>query len=137
MGTDIDGYIEINAIRESENDQWYEIVKIGIIAERSYEIFGKLFGVRAEDEVQPLAPSRGVPEGTSNKNELGEYKEDNKEGLVCQSWVDWDELSAFLLKINIHPALSGWKVIFSSMEILAQKYGGKNVRLVVAFYPYA
>ncbi|WP_428242711.1 hypothetical protein [Gynuella sp.] len=108
------------------------MVKIGVITERNYEIFGKLFGVRTEKSVKPLAAKRGIPANTSNRDELDE----NKESIVFHSWVDWEELKGFLPNINICPELSGWSFIFSSMERLAEEYGNKNVRLIVAFDNY-
>lgn len=45
MGTDVNGYVEICTINLSDQDSWFEVLKINIIAERDYRLFGRLFGV--------------------------------------------------------------------------------------------
>jgi len=134
MGTDVQGYVEINTIKNSEEDIWFDIINIEIIAERNYEVFGKLFGVRASKEVIPLAPSRGIPDKTSDKERILDEK---YKTIVYQSWVNWNELSKFLSNHNFEEKLYfGWHFIFTSMSELAKEYGGENVRLVVAFDNY-
>ncbi|RYY04023.1 MAG: hypothetical protein EOO53_03780 [Gammaproteobacteria bacterium] len=132
MGTNITGYIEINSIKESDEDIWFEIIKIDVVAERNYEVFGNLFGVRSQAGVNALAASRGIPTGTSNSN-----------SLICKSntyvghtWANWRELKLAKNLIYSNSEISGWNFIFESMEILSKKYGEENVRLVVAFDNY-
>lgn len=132
MGSNIIGYIEINPIQESDTDVWYEIVKIDVVAERNYEVFGYLFGVRPKPGVNALAASRGIPMATSNANSLvskfGTY--------VKHTWINWLELKLAKSRIYLNSEISGWKFIFESMETLSSKYGEENVRLVVAFDNY-
>lgn len=131
MGTNIQGYVEINTIQNSDEDIWFDIVNIDIIAERNYEIFGQLFGVRASKDIKSLAPSRGIPPRTSDKEVISDK---NYTSVVDQSWVDWSELSEYLITNNFkNKHYFGWRFIFSSMKKLAKEYGDKNVRLVVAF----
>ena len=132
MGTDVQGYIEINTCNESGEDLWFNVIDIGIVVERNYEMFGKLFGVRAVSNAEVLAASRGLPEGTPNRKELGT----NEERIVNQSWATWKEIEAFIPNINIDSELWGWPFIFDNMSSLSQRYGLENVRLVVAFDNY-
>ncbi|RYE29091.1 MAG: hypothetical protein EOP48_32885 [Sphingobacteriales bacterium] len=132
MGTNIVGYIEINSIKESGEDIWFEITKIDVVAERNYKIFGNLFGIRLETGVNALAASRGVPRGTSNSNTLS-CKSDT---FVGHTWANWRELKLAKNLIYSYPESSGWGFIFDSMEMLSKKYGEENVRLVVAFDNY-
>jgi len=132
MGSNIVGYIEINSVKESDEDIWFEIIKIDVVAERNYEIFGNLFGVRSETGVNALAASRGIPTDTSNSS-----------SLICKSntfvghtWANWRELKLAKNLIYSNPESSGWAFIFESMETLSKKYGEENVRLVVAFDNY-
>ena len=132
MGTDVHGYIEINTIKESDEDFWCEIIDVSIIAERDYQIFGKLFGVRATEDTEIIAKSRGIPLGTANRESLVEYEE----SMVCHSWVNWYEIEGLLPKVIVREISWGWSFIFSSMASLSEKYGGNNVRLVVVFDNY-
>lgn len=129
MGTDIYGYIEINTIEESGEDVWHEMIDISLIAERNYDIFGKLFGVRATEEINILAKSRGIPLDTANRKSLMEYEED----IVYHSWANWSEIEEFLAKVTIREIPWGWSFIFSSMASLSEKWCGNNIRLVVMF----
>ncbi len=134
MGTDVQGYVEINTINISEEDIWFNIIDIEIIAERNYEVFGKIFGIRTSKEGNPLAPSRGIPPNTSNKEKILDKKHNT---VVYQSWVNWSELSEFLSNNSFkEELLHGWQFIFSSMAELAKQYGSENIRLVVAFDNY-
>ena len=132
MGTNIIGYIEINSIKESDEDIWFEIIKIDVVAERNYEIFGSLFGVRSAPEANTLAASRGIPTNTSNSSSLV----CKLNAYVGHTWANWRELKLAKNLISSNPESSGWGFIFKSMEILSKKYGEENVRLVVAFDNY-
>jgi hypothetical protein len=129
MGTDINGYVEVNTVQVSDEDCWFAVIDIDILVERNYDLFGKLFGVRAQSGFQPLAATKGIPVDTSNTSIF----DGHGNSVVCHTWVDWGELSAFMPNLNVDSALYGWLFIFNSMESLAKKYGNDNVRLVVAF----
>jgi hypothetical protein len=130
MGTDVDGYVEISTIELSDEDLWFEVLNINIIAERNYSIFGKLFGVRASENVVPIALNRGVPENTSNPENLGV----NIEHQFGYSWLTWNEIEKIVSTIATIDEAPGWTLIFSTMQSLASIYGSKNVRLVVSFF---
>ena len=124
MGTDVHGYVEINGVELSGYSNWCKIVDIGLIVERNYDIFGLLFGVRAEPEVNGIAKKRGIPDGTSKP------QDHNNKDLHGQTWIDWEEI------VDVYPdlpKLRGWNLIFSIMEILFEQYGKKSTRLVVSF----
>jgi hypothetical protein len=131
MGTDVKGYVEISTIILSDEDYWFEVLKINIIAERNYGVFGRLFGVRAKEGVVPIAPNRGVPDSTSNPEEV--YVD--VESVVCHTWLTWDEIEYIVSPENLGE-LPGWSLIFTTMNSLSKIYGSQNVRLVVAFDNY-
>lgn len=117
MGTDVLGYIEINTVQESGEDNWFKVVDIDVIAERNYEIFAELFGVRASARINPLAKSRGIPDSSPNKQMLV-----GSESVVYQSWIKWSETSEYLSSNNINlTEYFGWQFIFLSMENLAKE----------------
>ena len=124
MGTDVHGYVEINGVDLSGYSNWSKIVDIGFIVERNYDIFGMLFGVRAEPEVNGIAKNRGIPDETSKP------QDHNNKDLHGQTWIDWEEIVEVY---NELPRLRGWNIIFSAMEILFEKYGKNSTRLVVSF----
>lgn len=129
MGTNIIGYIEINSVSESEEDIWFEITKIDVLAERDYEIFAQLFGVRSETQIAAIAASRGIPKSTSNPSSLT----CPKNTFVGHSWANWSELKSVRSLIESNGEALGWQFIFQSMELLSKRYAENNVRLVVAF----
>jgi hypothetical protein len=106
-------------------------LKINIIAERNYRVFGRLFGVRAKESVIPIAPNRGVPDDTSNPE--GVYV--NVEGAVGHTWLTWNEIENIVSVENLDES-PGWSLIFSTMKSLSIIYGSQNVRLVVSFDNY-
>lgn len=124
MGTGVHGYVEINGVKLTGENNWSKIVEIGLIVERNYDIFGQLFGVRAEPEISGIAKNRGIPGGTSKPQ-----VHDNK-GLHGQTWIDWEEVVDVYHEL---PKLRGWTIIFSAMEILFEQFGKHSTRLVVSF----
>jgi len=124
MGTNVHGYVEVNGVELSGEIHWSKIIDIGLIAERDYEIFGLLFGVRAVPTINGIANNRGIPDETSNS------QDHDNEGLYGQSWIDWEEIVEIYPKL---PKLRGWTIIFSTMELLFEQFGKKSTRLVVSF----
>jgi len=60
MGTDIHGYIEFRL--HHTVGIWCGAINIGPMAERYYNLFGYLFGVRGSgDKFLPIASDRGIP----------------------------------------------------------------------------
>ena len=66
MGTDIAGWIEVNVSPEDNEGLWLAIVDLGLLLERSYDLFGCLFGVRNYARFRPLFADRGLPPGESS-----------------------------------------------------------------------
>jgi len=132
MGTDVHGYVEVNTILHSNENIWFVIVDIGVLAERNYEVFGQLFGIRAQPGWTVLAPGRGMPKDTNkHQNIIFEH-----EDIVGHTWASWSELDEYLKTFQLHPECLGWKFVFSSMRSLAEIYGSENVRIVVSFDSY-
>ncbi len=132
VGTEIHGYVEINTEPDKGfDDNWCDIVNIGVLGERNYDLFGSLFGIRVSESCEPIAGNRGIPKNTSDK-ELSNHSE----SLIGHTWVLWSELEEFFPKFEIHPELKGWIFIFQSMAGLASIYGSESVRLVVYFDNY-
>lgn len=100
MGVDIYGWVEI---RESVDNttqvalSWEGLLDINLIVERSYGMFGSLFGVRNEDGFAPVAAHRGIPFDASTA-----VRRDSADGSVSPSWmglddfdsVDWEEVGS-------------------------------------------
>jgi hypothetical protein len=85
MGTDIHGWVEI---KMPWSEHWYEIIRVGLLLNRSYDIFGCLFGVRNYANFAPIAAHRGIPVDASEvvKQEAGnEYDHSH-------SWITWAEI---------------------------------------------
>ncbi len=131
MGTDVKGYVEISTINLSDQDSWFETLKINMIAERDYRIFGPLFGIRAKEGIVPIAPDRGIPKNTSNPDDVFE----NVQSFVGHSWLTWNEIETIVAAENLDEN-PGWALIFSTMKSLSSIYGSINVRLVVSFDNY-
>ncbi|MFK8011496.1 MAG: hypothetical protein AB8B80_05610 [Marinicellaceae bacterium] len=124
MGTDVHGYVEVNCVKISGLCQWSDVLDIGLIVERNYDVFGQLFGVRNEYETFGIANKRGMPEESSNIRRF-----DNNR-LHGHTWIYWEEIVDVLSDL---PTLEGWKAVFSVMELLFEQYGKKSTRLVVCF----
>ena len=58
MGTDVYGYVKISTVELCDEDLWFDILNIDVIAEQNYCIFGRLLGVRANEEIVPIAPDK-------------------------------------------------------------------------------
>ncbi len=60
MGCDIHGWVEIK-----NYGFWNSILKIDLLINRNYDMFGSLFGVRNYANFRPVAKSRGIPDDIS------------------------------------------------------------------------
>lgn len=134
MGTDIQGYVEVNYINESEVDVWLVVIDIGSVVERDSRVFARLFGIRVKEQHEILAAHRGVPTDSFNHRK---YHLTLGEDMVHQSWATWQEISNFMPQhLDLDVELWGWHWVFNSMQTLAARFGAENVRLVVAFDNY-
>jgi hypothetical protein len=61
MGTDIYGWVEIMLNPGGKNKSWSEVISVGVILQRSYDLFGCLFGVKNYAHFAPIAARRGIP----------------------------------------------------------------------------
>jgi hypothetical protein len=132
MGTNIIGYVEINTIRFSKENLWFDIIDISVIAEQDYSIFGLLFGIRNNINTRPIAKNRGLPNDSINsksKNFIGEDK-------IGHSWINYKEIKNNINIIPLNEFTWGWKFIIDSMDKLSSHYGEENVRLIVVFDNY-
>lgn len=100
MGVDIYGWVEVKEPRANNPNfslKWRALMDISLVVERSYAIFGSLFGVRNEDGFSPIAAGRGFPHDASDR-----VLRDSADGAVKPTWlgpedlahVDWDEVGA-------------------------------------------
>lgn len=98
MGTDIHGYIEFRTHHTLE--YWDAIINIGSLAERHYNLFGYLFGVRAPgDKFLPMAASRGMPPHVAEQTTLI-FRSFGGEELT---WIGWREFrDAITTSYSIH-----------------------------------
>jgi len=132
MSTNITGWIEINTINESTESLWFKVIEIDILVEQNYEVFGKLFGVRAKEGTSAIAVARGVPAGTLESN----LEDFNDESIVNETWATFEEIDSPLKELCNAPYMKGWSFILESMTKLNQRFGAGNVRLIVGFDNY-
>ena len=86
MGTDIHGYIEFRMHHVMEC--WCAAINIGSFAERYYNLFGYLFGVRGPgDKFLPVAAGRGIPPHVAEETDL----DFQRFGGENPTWISWRE----------------------------------------------
>lgn len=159
MGNDIAGWVEI---RPPEHE-WTGAIRISDIVYRQYGMFASLFGVensgaeaRELGRFRAIAAGRGAPPDASY---LYEEERDAMGGVVGETWVLWTELAAidwdeegeyyidvgppYVVHVDPGPGRrrerradyrnGGWATLFKLMAVLAEQFGGDNVRLSVWF----
>ncbi len=160
MGTDIHGYIEFRL--HHTVGIWCGAINIGPMAERYYNLFGYLFGVRGSgDKFLPIASDRGIPPDVAEVTALAFQSFEGEEA----TWIGWREFrDAIAAGHSIHayqqskygelravekqvslvepdyftaigplPLGPGWQLIVDLGDRLAQHYGEERIRLVVWF----
>lgn len=132
MGTDIHGWVQINNVKASNENYWFDLMRIRSIASRDYAVFGYLFGVRAKGHVKPIAFARGLPEDSSEQCQ----SDVTGPTMVYQTWLTFNEVHKQTFESILSSGAWEWGFIFETMEKLANHYGGENVRLVVGFDNY-
>ena len=86
MGTDIHGYIEFRL--HHTVGIWCGAINIGPMAERYYNLFGYLFGVRGSgDKFLPIASDRGIPPDVAEVTALAFQSFEGEEA----TWIGWRE----------------------------------------------
>jgi hypothetical protein len=132
MGLDMYGWIEVN----NNNYWWAGVINIDFITPRTYSVFYKLFGFTyAEQDLEPIAPARGLPEKYSDAVKNSFFDENNELDYRGVSWVLWSEIKDRVDWIIKEPFVShyNWNTLFNLMLVLAETYGDENVRLVAGF----
>lgn len=132
MITNLTGWLEVNTIEESEENLWFKVIDLDIVVEQNYKFYARLFGVRDSDKLSPIANSRGLPPDSP------EYltKELEHESIVRVTWATFNEIDQPLNQLCEVEPLTGWLFLLKSGRLLVEKYGTKNVRLVVGFDNY-
>ena len=146
MACDIHGWIEFNYFGHNEKlnkevgPYWYPAVDIGMIADRNYRMFARLFGVRNNFDYTPRFANRGFPE--KDKFHAEDVRDKNFKQWEADghsmTHVYYNEIQKWLedglYKYKDGSMLTeGWKQIFDMMKVLAETKGTQNVRLVVWF----
>jgi len=136
MGCDIHATLEYDKWklkRPEDSHDWWAFAK-DIDIDRGYYFFGILAGVR-NDEINSIAPPRGVP--TNASFEFKQEYEDWGADAHTPSWVTFEELRAWkhtTPKLEFDPEKDMKEQDFYKvMEMLAERYGDENVRLVFFF----
>jgi hypothetical protein len=146
LGTDIYGWVEVMNERSDGNRQWFGVVRIRWLVDRNYGMFGNLFGKVNYGEFLPIAEGRGLPADASDEvsYDAASYNP------VDPSWLLWSEIMAinweeegqsdtlggdrFGRQVRREDTITdGWSTLWDVMEVLADRYGDANVRLVVWF----
>lgn len=98
MGVDIHGFIEVRPQYSMEH--WDAVISIGFIAERYYQLFGYLFGVRESgDKFLPVAAGRGMPPHVAEETDLVFQSF----GGEAPTWIGWREFrEAITASKSIH-----------------------------------
>ena len=139
MGCDIHATLEYDKWKlKSPNDahNWYSFAK-NIDIDRGYYLFGILAGIRT-DNINKIAEPRGVPEDASYEFKQ-EYEEWDSDAHTA-SWVtfkelqDWQPSKDATAYYEFSTAADMRdQDFYKTMELLAQRYGAENVRLVFFF----
>lgn len=136
MGCDIHATLEYDRWklkRPKDSHDWFAFAK-GIDIDRGYYFFGILAGVR-DDDINPIAPPRGTPDDASY--EFTQEYEGWDTDAHTPSWVTFKELRDWKHKsggVEFDPEKDMKEQDFYRvMEMLAEKYGDDNVRLVFFF----
>ena len=147
MGVDIHGSVEFRDAALDEGRDWrywHAVINAGIVLDRSYAMFGSLFGIRNPTDFVPVAAGRGLPDDVSEEvkgNAEGE-------GHHSYTWITWEELQSVdwdatgLIyatdRISRRDALGdSGGLLLALMKPLAERYGDQCVRLVVWFDNYS
>jgi hypothetical protein len=113
-------------------DWWEAVVKIDDIVERNYRVYGFLFGVHDPTHLYTaVAGRRGLPPHVSQEVRQAVGDDDD----VVQSaatWMLWSEMQASNWRATIELS-TGWKILFTLMQDLADQYSEQRVRLVIWF----
>ncbi len=151
MGVDIHGWVEITDPAWTAPIGWQGVISIAYLIQRSYGMFGSLFGVRNADGFLPLAANRGIPPDASPQMKaeimMREDETVTPSWLVAPSWIlwseiraiDWNETGTDVIPPDTRPQTRRqqitprWRMLFDMMRLLAKHFGAQNVRLVVWF----
>jgi hypothetical protein len=157
MGVDIQGWIEIDKPYVWEGkpqSAWYGAIQADSLVDRSYPMFGSLFGYGDGYGFRPLAADRGAPQDASDAywhwHEIFGGTHTTWVLLTELAAVDWDEegedyIDETTLQVVDGPGMgrrrqrrgdylsSGWVLLLDLMGRLALDYGPEHVRLLVEF----
>jgi hypothetical protein len=95
MGTDINGWVEVQAFPEFPDDPWVAVVDIGMLLGRDYDLFGCLFGVMNFAHFRPIVPLRGLSANASTvvqqeTSAAAAYDD----GMLWPTWISLPEIQA-------------------------------------------
>lgn len=127
MSVGIAGWVEINTVRHAQEDFWFAVICIDVVADQNYDVFGRLFGVRAEPGVRPIAAARGFPPNTSAQ------AKEHLDRCLGVTWVSYEEIAEPLEELCRAEYTEGWSFVLGAMSVLSRQFGATNVRLIVGF----
>lgn len=114
MGIDICGWVEIRLVAE-EPAIWGPVVNVGLLADRSTEMFSWLFGVRKRDDgFAPIAAKRGLPTDVSDttKAEHDSHFATYPSEFFGTTWVTWAEIQSInwdeQIEDRVHEHQKSW-----------------------------
>jgi hypothetical protein len=83
-------------IRYLPPDTWSGLIRVAPFADRNYEVFSWLFGVRNHGEFAPLAAQRGLPEDVSEETKASYEAAVTAYGREyhAPTWITWAEIDA-------------------------------------------
>lgn len=92
MGIDLSGWVEVRqpyqGITPPPPEKWQGVIKADNVADRSYDMFGCLFGVGNYANFIPVVELRGLPDTISD--EAGD--DFLRWETFAQSWITWREI---------------------------------------------
>jgi len=129
MGTDIHGFIQVY------DYGWRNMVNIGEIGDRDYDLFAYLFGVRNYSNYKPHFANRGFPDEFNDEKLKEMYIEGYYHSVTYVNYNELKELSFTDIndKEDKDDMKSCIKYYLKFMEALAVKYDPDSIRMIVWF----
>jgi hypothetical protein len=107
---------------------WMPVLTLDLFAAGQQNRLGQFFMKLPDAAYPPVAADRGLP---SDASALVQREAGLCETRWGQTWCVWGEIAPFAREDVVG---TEWAIMLAAMRLLAEHYGGENVRLIVWFY---